>query len=119
MYTNNSVKPDRKNWLSQREIQFEENFLRPSSENSSDAAEPFVNDQNKSRLRQQCRNRKFQLDVMEVLGLSFFPFLKIGRYVTGRLQWRAVLWWPLPVCPYARVPGNRARARVPVCPWIG
>ena len=86
MCTNNSVKPDRKNWLTQREIQLEEYFLRPCSEDSSDAAEPFVNDQNRSRLRQQCRNRKFQLDAMEVLGLSLFPFLKIGRYVTGRLQ---------------------------------
>ena len=32
---------------------------------------------------------------------------------------RAVLWWPLPVCPCARESGLCPGARVSVCRWIG
>ena len=42
---NNPIKPDRRNWLIHREIQFEVCFLRPCSEEGSDATEPVVNTQ--------------------------------------------------------------------------
>ena len=41
---NNPYKADRKDWLTQRELQCEVCFLRPCSKEGSDAAEPFILD---------------------------------------------------------------------------
>ena len=52
---------------------------RLDTEEGSDACRCQID----SRLRQQCSKLKFQMDDVEVLGLSLCPFLKkIGRYVT-------------------------------------
>ena len=56
--TNNPVKSDRRNWLIHREVQFEVCFLRPCSEEGSDATKPIKNN---SRLRQQCRTSKLTI----------------------------------------------------------
>ena len=56
--TNNPVKSDRRNWLIHREVQFEVCFLRPCSEEGSDATKPIKNN---SRLRQQCRTSKLKI----------------------------------------------------------
>ena len=75
--TNNPVKSDRRKWLIHREVQFEVCFLRPCSEEGSDATKTVkkIPDCDNS-----AEHRNWQLDGVEVLGLSLFPFLKIGRY---------------------------------------
>ena len=50
------VKPNRKNWLTEREIHCEEFFQRPCSKEGSDAAFSVVKNRRINRLWQQCRN---------------------------------------------------------------